>query len=667
MRRFDLHQTKAKAKTAKLVFWLVIMQSLTTLVIGLVFGYLTVLGYGFWHWNHLDQFTESLFPVMLVSTLSVMVFAAIWISLAAWWRYHELRDGGRTVARNLRAERIQRTTGNAGERQVLNIVEELAIAASIPAPAVFIMSNERGINALAAGHKPADAVVVVTEGACRQLSRDQMQGVIAHEFAHILNGDIGRNMLLMALSYGNYSVLMASNHMIENGDCFFFNDRDLAGLPVCNLLGIVLWPLGLLAATIALIFKALIKRQGEFHADASAVEYTRHPAGLADALRMIGGNSVKGRVQRSAALETSHLFFADNGWSVARWFDPHPSLASRILRLSPDWDGCYLYENSSDLADYTGVHKDMIELLGAAKHTANPRQREFMNLAASAALAAATEKGVGSSSEVKDELEDDTPEWISSAQACDVDIEKEYLELAADPFGAAFVLAAIRARQFNDQQSDRIIAKIPYEIRGQFDRVFQIVEQMDQDQRMLMFDTAYESVGRLSGVARQILQQFVNHTLIQSKAEDCPARWAWQWLMNRKLAGPYKKPQATFAKLDDVLLETVMLISHVIHADGGSAAAAKYSYIRAASHTGFNNTQIIPKQDCCFEGLEFALDRLKYVAAREKRKLLIACTASASSDREISLEEAWIMRAICVGLHYPTPKMLPGQPVTPGA
>jgi len=317
---------------------------------------------------------------MLLGSALVMPVIAIIIVVAARLKFEELKSGGRKIAELLKAEQIPLHTTATKSRQLLNIVEEMAISSCIPVPPVFVMKGEPGINALAAGNSELDAVIIVTDGAINLLSRDQMQGIVAHEFAHILNGDIGRNMWLMAFTHGNFCVSIVAEELIE------YEAIDWALLTVAvSIVGFVLRPLGALCTLVALAFMSRIKRVGEYHADATAVELTRLPRGLSEALLLVAGNASKGRVKRKGGLETSHLFFVENGWSLASIFSSHPPLNERVIRLQPDWDGHYLYESDDDAAEFVGAYKAMGDMLKPA----DKREKIVQQMAGIAAQAVA--------------------------------------------------------------------------------------------------------------------------------------------------------------------------------------------------------------------------------------------------------------------------------------
>ena len=219
------------------------------------------------------------------------------------------------------------------ERKLLNVVEEMAIASGIPVPQVYVLPEEKGINAFAAGHSTSDAVVAVTQGALRLLTRDELQGVIGHEFSHILNGDMRLNLRLMGLIFGILCLAVIGRVLLHVRG----GGKDKNPLP---LLGLVLVLMGWVGVFFGRLIQAAVSRQREFLADASAVQFTRNPAGLAGALKKIGGLSYGSKLKNAHAGEASHMFFGNGmGGSFLGLMETHPPLAERILALEPDFDG----------------------------------------------------------------------------------------------------------------------------------------------------------------------------------------------------------------------------------------------------------------------------------------------------------------------------------------
>jgi Zn-dependent protease with chaperone function len=266
------------------------------------------------------------------------------VAVVVLFKWIQLSTGGKAVAESMGGIRLLPQSLDDAERRCLNVVEEMALAAGMPVPPVYVLEGERGINAFAAGITPADAVVAVTRGAIEQLRRHELQGVIAHEFSHILNGDMRLNIRLAAMLKGITFIgdigqfLLRSNDRVRSG-VSARSDKSPAALPV---LGLALWILGWLGGLAAGFIKAAVSRQKEYLADASAVQFTRSADGIGDALKVIGGYIPGTLVHAARATEMSHIFFAQIEHRLWQVFATHPPLRSRIARVDPNWDGQYI-------------------------------------------------------------------------------------------------------------------------------------------------------------------------------------------------------------------------------------------------------------------------------------------------------------------------------------
>jgi len=262
------------------------------------------------------------------------------IVLGSLYKLMQLSGGGRVVARDLGGRAIDPSTSDPLERRLLNVVEEMALASGLAAPEVWVMDDEDGINAFAAGTDPSNAVIGVTRGCLERLNRSELQGVVAHEFSHILNGDMKLNMRLMGWIFGLVMIAMLGRMLLELLR-HFRSSRDSKGaspLLVVAVAGIALWVIGSVGVFFAKLLQAGVSRQREYLADASAVQFTRNPTGLADALRKIGGFPRNGTLQTAKAAEARHLFFVKSDL-LSMGFATHPPLEKRIKEIDPSWNG----------------------------------------------------------------------------------------------------------------------------------------------------------------------------------------------------------------------------------------------------------------------------------------------------------------------------------------
>jgi Zn-dependent protease with chaperone function len=279
----------------------------------------------------LDWFQPKLF-------LATSGTALVVILGTSWWRISELAKGGAFVAQSLGARPVSPHTKDLAERRYLNIVEEMSLAAGLPMPACFVVDHDTTINAFAAGNNPQDAAVAVTRGSLTYLNRDELQGVIAHEFSHIGNGDMKLNLRIIgtiagltALSQLGYILMRLMRHA---------DGKDSAKVAVPLAFGgLVIFLLGLGGVLFARIIQASVSRQREYLADASAVQFTRNPEGLAGALKKIAGLKGGQREASASELETQHLFFSSTGGFMEFIFSSHPPIGDRIRRLLPTFDG----------------------------------------------------------------------------------------------------------------------------------------------------------------------------------------------------------------------------------------------------------------------------------------------------------------------------------------
>nr|WP_298059202.1 M48 family metallopeptidase [uncultured Halomonas sp.] len=340
---FFTAQDQARRKTGRLVVLLVLavlaLIVVTTLAIAVA---LYLMG---------DQTTAQadLSAQGMLSTLSIELVAGVAIGVLAvvvlggLFKRSQLRRGGRAVAEALGGREINLNTRDADERRILNVVEEMAIASGTPVPSVYVLEEE-SINAFAAGYQTNDAVIGITRGTIRNLNRDELQGVVAHEFSHILHGDMRLNMRLISILHGILiigflgSMLLRSMHFRRVGGGGG-GKRDNSGAIILAL-GAVLMVIGYAGTFFGNVIKSAVSRQREYLADASAVQFTRNPQGIGNALVKIGANSQGSYLQATQAAEFSHLFFGQGmRLGFTQMMATHPPLKDRIKRVMPGWNG----------------------------------------------------------------------------------------------------------------------------------------------------------------------------------------------------------------------------------------------------------------------------------------------------------------------------------------
>jgi Zn-dependent protease with chaperone function len=277
-----------------------------------------------------DFFEPMLFAWVAGGTVAI-------IGGASAFKMVSLRSGGTAVAQSLGAREVSLATKDPLERRLINVVEEMSIASGVPMPPVFII-EEPSVNAFAAGFSIHDAAVAVTRGALEQLSRDELQGVMAHEFSHILNGDMRLNIRLIGPLFGLLVIAFLGRAAVR-GSIYRGSGRNSKGGGAVVFIGFALMAIGYIGVLFGRLIQAAISRQREFLADSAAVQFTRNPDGIAGALKRIGFRGVGSKISHAHAEDTAHLFFSK---ALSGGFATHPPLAARIKAIDANWDGKFL-------------------------------------------------------------------------------------------------------------------------------------------------------------------------------------------------------------------------------------------------------------------------------------------------------------------------------------
>ncbi len=322
---FFAAEAAAHSRTQRLLVAYAI--AVATVVFGItwvVVSVYTLFSTNFWSAEPYSSRIVSHPGVLSVTALAVLAV----ITVAALHRMAQLRGGGGSVATSLGGVRVTRETQDPKRQRLLNVVEELAIAAGVPVPEVYVLEQEPGINSFAAGFGPADAAISVTRGALEQLNRAQLQGVIGHEFSHILNGDMRLNTRLVGPLFGLLVIAIIARYSMRG---FQFGRR--AGPLIGGAL--VIMALGYIGVLLGRLLQSAICRQREFLADASSVQFTRDTDGLRDALVRIGRAPAGSHIVAPEGEDLAHLFVAPAG---DRLFATHPPFAARLRALDPHFD-----------------------------------------------------------------------------------------------------------------------------------------------------------------------------------------------------------------------------------------------------------------------------------------------------------------------------------------
>lgn len=576
-------------------------------------------------------FHPPLFAV--TATITLLVIGAGSLSKSA-----ELARGGAVIARSLGGRPVQPNSSEPRERRLLNVVEEMALAAGIPVPGVYLLEDEPGINAFAAGLTPDDAVVAVTRGALDELSRDELQGVIGHEFSHILNGDMRLNVRLAGLLYGLLVIGLAGYWILRifGGGRLPGSRRNQRGsVPLVLLFGVALYVIGYVGVFFGRLIQAAVSRQREYLADSSAVQFTRNPLGLAGALRKIGALAAGSRLRTAAAEEASHFFFADGlERKLFRFLSTHPPLALRIARLDPAGAADLAVAAAAAVPDRfpPGAPAGAAGLAGAPPARSVPAAAGRLaaaNLARSTALLAAL------------------PPALPAAA-------REPLAAQALVFG----LLLDRRPEVRERQLAALSGSLPEAVRTELARLEAPLATLPAHARLPLVSLALPALRRLSPAQYDQFSQ-LGERLIAADEQIDLFEYALQRLLARHLAPTFgKRPPAPAppVALADTRSEIILLLSALAWCGGAAGAPAAFA-AGVAELRILREAALLPREACGLAAVDRALDRLAGLPPSARRTLLTAAAATIFADREITVAESELLRAIADALDCPLPPL----------
>ena len=567
------------------------------------------------------------------------------VALVVLFKWVQLSTGGKVVAEGMGGSRILPQTRDRAERRCLNVVEELALAANKPVPPVYVLNGERGINAFAAGITPADAVVAVTRGTIEQLKRHELQGVIAHEFSHILNGDMRLNIRLAAMLKGITfigdvgHILLRSSSRGRTGASHQSSNSG-AVLPV---LGLALWVLGWLGGMAAGFIKAAISRQKEFLADASAVQFTRDPDGIGDALKVIGGYIPGTLVHAARATEMSHIFFGQIQHRLWQVFATHPPLEQRIRRVDPDWNGAYIErkprhytaEPSRPGAGEVGVGRAGIVL---------------------AAIAAMETEETGASWAGDADI-GPTPEELEAQTATEQGIPVALVRQSHDPLGAEALVYSILTSPIGEVREQQLQIVQGSGVTGLAELVHTLepaVRELGAPRRLPLLEMCLPA---LKSISLQQYRTFKNTLLrlIQADARTELHEWCMFQLVRHYLDPEFiqvKPSRPRYRKLQKVASHVRVALSVLAYEGSGESAAV---FRLGADELGFANMAILPREQCSVAAFSQAVHELADCYPLLKPRLLKAMALAAGADDRLAPVEREIIASMAAVMDCPLP------------
>jgi Zn-dependent protease with chaperone function len=572
---------------------------------------------------------------------------------ASAFKVAQLASGGQAVALMMGGEEVPGTTTDARQKRLLNVVEEMALAAGVPVPPVYVL-EEPGINAFAAGYAPGDAVVAVSQGGLNYLTRDELQGVVAHEFSHILNGDMRLNIRLIGLIFGIMALsIIGRILMLTSGGRSSGRTDSRGGL---MLLGLGVFVLGLVGAFFGRLIMAAVSRQREYLADASAVQFTRNPDGISGALKKIGGLAEGSRIDNPQAAEAGHMFFANAfaGKGFAGLLATHPPLVERIRRLDPQFDGQF--------PEVRPVSVDREEREG-------PRPGRVPPFAGMPRLPGVPQAPVlGFADEAASRIGHIDPEVISCAQSLRDGMPDVLRAAAQEPFSAHALVYALlldSRADLRDLQLTRLQAGAEPQDFAETLRLIAPVQALPDTHRLPLLDLAMPALRQMSPrqyrtfraqveglmIADQRLSLF-EYTLRCVLERHLDA----QFLPQRQTRPVHSSPQ----KLARPVATVLALLAWEGQPEPDHAAQAFDAGMRG--YIGGDHThRLPPREECSLAEFDAALQTLNQSIPAIKRRIVVACAACILANHQVTVREAELLRAICDTLDCPLPPLVVGE------
>jgi Zn-dependent protease with chaperone function len=584
------------------------------------------------------------------------------VALVAGLRWLQLSRGGKAVAESLGARRVLPQTRDRHEQRCLNVVEEMALAANMPVPALYVLEGERGINAFAAGITPADAVVTVTRGTLLHLRRHELQGVIAHEFSHILNGDMRLNTRLAALLKGitfiqdvGHFVLRASNR--SRGG--LSSGRRGEGSPALPLLGLCLYLLGALGALAAGFIKAAISRQREYLADACAVQYTRDPSGIRDALKVIGGYLPGTLVHAARAAELSHIFFGQVTHPLWQVFATHPPLPLRIRRLEPAWDGRYIERKLQTYpaqperpgAGEAGVGRAALVAAATGLHEPDASgARAGANVEAAAVEAAPVATAA-----------------VATGTAVRHDLPLAFVRHSHEPLGAQALLFSLLMTAPASGREAQLAAIARAGTAGLETLVVTLlpgVAGLAPRQRLPLLEICLPALKSMSPGQYRVFRETLA-AVVQADGRTELFEWCLFQLLRHYLDPEFQRVSPSrprYRRLEQVREPLEVVLSTLAQQGGGAGSA---SIAAAAAALGLPALASLPPERCSVVAFGRAVQELADCYPLLKPRVLKAMALIAGADGEVCGAEREIIHSVAAVMDCPVPTASATPPISP--
>ena len=567
------------------------------------------------------------------------------IALASLFRSAQLRGGGAVVAQSLGGVRVERDSTDPARKRLRNIIEEMAIASGVPVPEIYVLEQEPAINAFAAGHTPANACITVTQGALEHLNRDELQGVIGHEFSHILNGDMRLNIQLMGAIFG-LLVIAIIGRLVFSFAPRGGNDRDRRGNLVWVGVGLAAMVLGYLGMLAGRILQAAVSRQRERLADASAVQFTRNTRGLKGALLKIAALEEGSKFVAADAEEVAHMLFAPG---LDRVFATHPPLLERIRELDPQFNP----QELQDLIQHGVPGPEGGGYGDAAPATPAPRSGGAAVLTG----AAATSSFAANAGSIAAQVGRPQPGNVDQAQALREQIPpvlRNFADTGAHARSMVLALLLSRDPAIRDAQAQRIAQEYGAAELQTVNAAITAAGSIAPMLRLPSLLQLFPTLRRLPLQERQRLNALVMDLIHIDSSID-----VFEFCLAKLLESMLNDAAGNAAPYGRLTLEDSAQSLHILFATLARCGSDDEREIRAAYVAGIGSVLATYPEyatyDDWVERTSAALAQLDQLQPQAKQKLIEALVRTIANDGMLKVEESELLRTTCALLHCPMP------------
>ncbi len=665
---FFEHQDQARKNTRKLIgFFSLAVLSLIAITTVFVTAFLYYFDYHnqkrFEPMQAIDGLDYSnilqLLSWELVGGIAFAVISVVFIG--SFYKLSQLSGGGEKVAEALGARRLQPNTTDAHERKLQNVVEEMAIASGTPVPPIFIM-EESSINAFAAGYDANDAVIGITRGCMELLDREELQGVIAHEFSHILHGDMRINIRLIGILHGILIIGLLGSMLLRGGiyssagyrhRSHSSSNKKGSGIAI---LGLGLVVIGYAGTFFGKVIKSAVSRQREFLADASAVQFTRDPNGISRALQKIGGFSEGSDIHHANAEEFSHMYFGEGiRSSMSSIMATHPPLTTRIERIQPNWSGEFPNVDrmvQSRTSQHTTPMGEATQGFAGAETTSNSSPANH----SSPPSTNAHHNENSLLNEFKD-IGNPTPAHVAKAQQLLKAIPEALKQAAHDPFAARAIIYNLLIHPNNnaEQQWEQLKQRAHPVVFKHTQALHSHLSRLPRIQKLPLFELCIPALKTLSEPQCNVFKENVIALIKADKNVDI-----FEWSLYRMLLNTIEpNTQASQrSSVKQLAVPCQQIISTLATAGHQSEANANAAYTSAMNQLGFANLPLLGDGKISLPMLDGAIQQLQRLKPLQKPVLLKALMTCVQHDGKITPEEHELFRAIAECLNCPVPPLL---------